>query len=106
MDVERTPQGEDLLTRGDLARWSGLPERHPLVGLFHRFGGFRRMNEAFGQLSHLQGADFTGRLGGEEAEEWWRTGSSGLSQAVERSVTHNTSAMFAIREDAQRRPLR
>lgn len=58
MDVERTPQGEDLLTRGDLARWSGLPERHPLVGLFHRFGGFRRMNEAFGQLSHLQGADF------------------------------------------------
>ena len=58
MDVERTPEGEDLLSRGDLARWSGLPERHPLVGLFHRFGGFRKMNEAFGQLSHLQGADF------------------------------------------------
>ena len=58
MDMERISEGEDLLTRGDLARWSGLPERHPLVGLFHRFGGFRRMNEAFGQLSHLQGADF------------------------------------------------
>ena len=58
MSKEPVLDQEDLLTRVDLARWSGLPERHPLVGLFHRFGGVRRMNAAFGQLSHLTGEAF------------------------------------------------
>ena len=58
MPEEPVLDQEDLLTRVDLARWSGLPERHPLVGLFHRFGGVRRMNAAFGQLSHLTGEAF------------------------------------------------
>lgn len=47
-----------LMTRADLARWSGLPERHPLVGLFHRFGGLKRMNEAYEHLSPLRGEAF------------------------------------------------
>lgn len=47
-----------LMSRGDLARWSGLPERHPLVGLFHRLGGLRKTHDTFGRLAHLQGEAF------------------------------------------------
>ena len=46
------------MSRSDLARWSGLSERHPLVGLFHRFGAVKRANQAFDRLSHLEGDDF------------------------------------------------
>lgn len=42
-----------LVSRADLAMWSGLPEVHPLVGLFHRFGGIRKLNSAYAQMSHL-----------------------------------------------------
>ena len=52
------PQEATLMSRSDLARWCGLPERHPLVGLFHRFGGLRKANAAFGALSHLEGDAF------------------------------------------------
>jgi len=55
---DKDPRTEDWMTRADLARRSGLPERHPLVGLFHRFGGVRRANVAFEQLSHLHGHAF------------------------------------------------
>ncbi|RPG80774.1 MAG: GNAT family N-acetyltransferase [Crocinitomicaceae bacterium TMED114] len=47
-----------LMSRSDLARWCGLPERHPLVGLFHRFGGVRKANDTLGALSHLKGEAF------------------------------------------------
>lgn len=46
------------MSRSDLARWSGLSERHPLVGLLHRFGAVKRANQAFDRLSHLEGEDF------------------------------------------------
>ncbi len=46
------------MSRSDLARWCGLPERHPLVGLFHRFGGVRKANDTLGALSHLKGEAF------------------------------------------------
>ena len=58
MENASAPQADSLLTRADLARSVGLPDRHPLVGLFHRFGSIRQMNEAFGRLSHLKGNDF------------------------------------------------
>ncbi len=56
--MERMDDGgqDKLVSRADLAGWAGLPERHPLVGLFHRFGGVRSMNSAHDRLSHL-GAD-------------------------------------------------
>lgn len=50
--------GGHWVSRADLARWSGLPERHPLVGLFHRFGGVRDLNSAYEQLAHLSSHDF------------------------------------------------
>ena len=49
---------DDLLSRADLARWSGLPERHPLVGLLHRFGAVREVNAEFEALSPLSGEAF------------------------------------------------
>ncbi|MCH1574949.1 MAG: lysophospholipid acyltransferase family protein [Flavobacteriales bacterium] len=49
---------ERLVSRADLALWSGLNERHPLVGLFHRFGGIRRLNLAYDRLAHLGPSDF------------------------------------------------
>ncbi|MGB1073248.1 MAG: lysophospholipid acyltransferase family protein [Flavobacteriales bacterium] len=49
---------DDLLSRADLARWSGLPERHPLVGLLHRFGAVRQVNAEFEALSPLSGDAF------------------------------------------------
>ena len=58
MDVEEPPGTGHLMTRSDLASWSGLPERHPLVGLFHRFGGLKKANAAFGRLAHLEGDAF------------------------------------------------
>ena len=52
------PLQDDLLSRADLARWSGLPERHPLVGLLHRFGAVRQVNAEFEALSPLSGDAF------------------------------------------------
>ena len=49
---------DDLLSRAGLARWSGLPERHPLVGLLHRFGAVRQVNAEFEALSPLSGEAF------------------------------------------------
>jgi len=49
---------ERLVARADLARWSGLPERHPLVGLFHRFGGVGRLNAEYRELAHLDAPAF------------------------------------------------
>ena len=58
MEGEETISAERLVSRSDLALWSGLPDRHPLVGLFHRFGGIRKLNSAYGRIAHLPAADF------------------------------------------------
>ena len=49
---------ERLVARADLARWSGLPERHPMVGLFHRIGGVGRLIAEYRQLAHLDAPAF------------------------------------------------
>ena len=47
-----------LVSRSDLALWSGLSKEHPLVGLFHRSGGIRKLNTAYARISHLSGEAF------------------------------------------------
>ena len=58
MDSSERTASERLVSRADLALWSGLHERHPLVGLFHRFGGVRRLNLAYDRLAHLGASGF------------------------------------------------
>lgn len=56
-NAPRPPQ-ERLVTKADLALWSGLPDRHPLVGLFHRFGGIRKLNTAYDRIAHFSASEF------------------------------------------------
>lgn len=58
MGEDDHPEEERWVSRANLAQWTGLHERHPLVGLLHRFGGIGRLNSAYGRLAHLEGAAF------------------------------------------------
>ena len=82
-----------------MIRASQSPRRAP-VGILHADNGRsvvplrRRQPSRSSRPGSCDRGSSLGWAEGEEAAEWWRTGSRGLWQAVERSVTHNTSAML------------
>ncbi len=65
MDTDKLQEADRLVSRLDLGLWAGLPERHPLVGLFHRFGGIRRLNSAYNQWAHLESSAFIDEVFGQ-----------------------------------------